>query len=412
MEDGGKARYLTGAPFSVGVTLGFAGYETLKQVFLPGLTTWQSHAMSTAVVALLATVVGILVRGLLHARGAARDVTARQEVEEAVRASAEGFGAIFDQAAVGIAIQTLDGRYVRVNERLCALLGYTEDELLGRAWRDITADDDPNPDHDSLARLLAAPMGSYAADKRYIRKDGGTMWGHLTLSVQRDAHGAPRSFLAVVEDCSARVAAEADVRAAAERYRRMFEMNRAIKLVVEAATGRILDANGAACDFYGYDHAAITARRIWDINALPESEVRAAMERAEREERLSFVVPHRLASGEIRDVEVYSGPVYTNGQTVLYSIIHDVTARTRAEVALRRQATHDSLTGLPNRALLHDRMDEALRASALEGAPWLSSSSTSTASRTSTTPSGTNTAISCYGRSRAASTPRCARRTP
>jgi diguanylate cyclase (GGDEF)-like protein/PAS domain S-box-containing protein len=250
---------------------------------------------------------------------------------------------------------------VRVNDRLCALLGYTRDEILGRSWQDLVASDDESArDRDQIPLLLADPGRIYAADKRHLRKDGRTLWGHVTLSVRCDAHGAPHSLVSVLEDCSARVASAAEARAAAERYRQMFETNRAIKLVVDAATGQIVDANPAACDFYGYSRTEIMERRIWDVNALPEGEVRAAMDRAERLERLSFIVPHRLASGEIRDVEVYSGPVQLQGRPALYSIIHDVTERTRAEVALQHQAMHDALTGLPNRTLLHDRVAHAL----------------------------------------------------
>ncbi len=110
-----------------------------------------------------------------------------------------------------------------------------------------------------------------------------------------------------------------------EIYEQMFTVNRAPKLLIDADDGRIVDANPAALGFYGYTAAAIREKRIQDINMLLPPAVRAEMDRARREERLYFEFRHRLANGEIRDVQVYSGPVRLRGHTYLHSIIHDVT---------------------------------------------------------------------------------------
>jgi PAS domain S-box-containing protein len=119
------------------------------------------------------------------------------------------------------------------------------------------------------------------------------------------------------------------------RYRQMFEKNQAIKLLIDPASGQIVDANPAACDFYGYSYAQMTALKISDINTLPEQSVREEMARALSEQRVYFLFQHRLSSGEARDVEVYSGPIETRGRKLLFSIIHDITERKRVEAALR-----------------------------------------------------------------------------
>lgn len=121
----------------------------------------------------------------------------------------------------------------------------------------------------------------------------------------------------------------------AERYRALFEQNHSVKLVSDPHDGRILEANAAASAFYGYSRAQLMAMNIADINCLPRDEIRRAMEEARKARRPSFVFPHRLASGAIRMVEVYSGPVEVHGKTALYSIIHDVTDRFELERALR-----------------------------------------------------------------------------
>ncbi|MEA4858581.1 MAG: ATP-binding protein [Solidesulfovibrio sp.] len=125
--------------------------------------------------------------------------------------------------------------------------------------------------------------------------------------------------------------------AAAEvRYRAMFSANIAVKLLIDPETGRIVEANPAACDFYGYPPEIMETLSIWDINILGPEKTRAEMRAAQEEGRRFFRFTHRLADGSLREVEVYSGPVAFPGRTLLFSIIHDVTDRVRAEQARER----------------------------------------------------------------------------
>jgi PAS domain S-box-containing protein len=126
------------------------------------------------------------------------------------------------------------------------------------------------------------------------------------------------------------------LRKSERRYQQIFETNQAIKLIINPSDGQIIQANEAACEFYGYDAQTLTSMQIMEINTASDEEVHQEMEDAKLEKRLYFNFGHRLASGEIRDVEVYSGPVQIGEKTLLYSIIHDVTERKQVEDSIQQ----------------------------------------------------------------------------
>ena len=124
-------------------------------------------------------------------------------------------------------------------------------------------------------------------------------------------------------------------RALDDRYRALFWRHYTAVLVIDPTDGRIVDANPAAARFYGYPRDVLRAMRVSDLNRAPEETVRARMQEALDGQQAPFRFVHRLASGEERCVEVFSGPVLVNGRPFLYSIVHDVTEARRVEEALR-----------------------------------------------------------------------------
>jgi len=119
-----------------------------------------------------------------------------------------------------------------------------------------------------------------------------------------------------------------------EFYKTFFEGHSIPMLLVDIDTYSIVDANKAALMFYGYTKEEITSLKNWNINTLGEKEMKELISKARNKEINRFKLKHRLKSGEIRDVEVYSSPVYLGGKTYLLSIINDITKEERTRKAL------------------------------------------------------------------------------
>jgi PAS domain S-box-containing protein len=117
---------------------------------------------------------------------------------------------------------------------------------------------------------------------------------------------------------------------AESRYKSLFQNNYAVMLLINPDSGRIVDANPAASSFYGWDHSRLISMNICDINTLRRDEVDEEMKNALAERRNHFQFRHRKASGDIADVETFSGPIKVGGQTLLYSIVHDVSEKNKS----------------------------------------------------------------------------------
>jgi PAS domain S-box-containing protein len=146
-----------------------------------------------------------------------RDITRRRQAEQELREREEQLRIVFDQAAVGIAQVGLDGHWLRINRRLCEILGASEQELTARTSRDLTHPEDREADQAQLGRLLAGEVPTCTIEKRFLRKDGSPVWASRTMTLVRDRDGAPCHFIAIIEDVSPRMRAEVALREADRR---------------------------------------------------------------------------------------------------------------------------------------------------------------------------------------------------
>lgn len=136
----------------------------------------------------------------------------RRATTERLRESEIRFEATFEQAAVGIAVVSPEGRWLRVNRKLCQIVGYALEELMHLTFQEITHPDDLDKDLENVRRMLAGEIANYSMEKRYFHKNGDLVWINLTVSLVWRASGEPDYFIAVIEEIQARKEAESALR--------------------------------------------------------------------------------------------------------------------------------------------------------------------------------------------------------
>ncbi len=180
----------------------------------------------------------------------------------------------------------------------------------------------------------------FAAHERHRRVDAAALVGGYVASqlLLLWLYGATRNSLQRrIDDVTA------ELRRSEEHFRGLFHRHDAVMLLVDPASGRIVDANAAAARFYGYPADLLRAMSVAEINMLGEEQIAAERRNALEQRRNYFIFPHRLADGEVRTVEVHSSPIETENGTLLFSIIHDITTRIEAEKALRESEAYNRL---------------------------------------------------------------------
>lgn len=260
---------------------------------------------------------------------------------------ADAFRLAFDAAPIGMALVDPDGHWVRVNPSLCALTGYSERELLDGRFQDITHPDDLEEDLEHVRQVLAAERSGYTLEKRYIRKDGHTVWVRLSVSLVRDASGAPIVFVSQIQDITeARQAEKALI--AAESRRRLLIETLAEGVVVFDEEGRNVETNPAAARMIGMsaDDAAGAGvgDRRWrtvreDGTDIPAEELPAEITRTTGIPQTDVVLGMRSPDGALRWLSVNTrvvgedaGPPYR-----VVASFDDITNLKRAEHEARQR---------------------------------------------------------------------------
>jgi PAS domain S-box-containing protein len=214
------------------------------------------------------------------------------------------------------------------------MLGFTEDEIGSGLdeWSKRVHPDDLERTMADVQAHLEGKTAHYVNEHRVRCKDGSYKWIlDRGLVVERDAAGKPLRMIGTHTDITQRRQAEDLLRLSEARYHSLFDNSHAVMLIIDPGNATIVAANPAAAAYYGWPQDRLIGMNISQINMLSATEIQAEMLLARTQKRSSFEFRHRRADGTVGDVEVFSGPVLVEGRQMLYSIVHDISARKQAE---------------------------------------------------------------------------------
>jgi PAS domain S-box-containing protein len=271
--------------------------------------------------------------------GCYEDISDRKRVEIALGDSNERLRATFDQAAVGICQNSLDGKYMQINQRFCDIMGYSETELIIKSFTELTHPDDLAKDDEKTKLLVKGELQSFTMEKRYIRKDGEVVWANLAVSLARNLNGEPQYFIGIVQDISDRKRSEQQLQS--ERLRLQLALE-----VVEMGTWESnLDTgiwSERTEDIFGYESGTFPGDRqafLKLVHLEDQERVFQALEHSFTTQS-PYNIEYRINrnDGEMRWVAV-------NGKVVkkeegegfrIVGVVRDITDRKQSEIILRQ----------------------------------------------------------------------------
>lgn len=267
-----------------------------------------------------------------------QDANERERTEAALRESQERFSSAFRDAAIGMALAGTDGRWLQVNPALCALVGYTEQELLATTFQAITHPDDLDTDLAFVRQMLAGEIRTYHMEKRYFHKQGHIVWILLSVSLVRDPVGHPLYFIGQIQDITERKQVQEKLRESEARFRAILD-NSPTMVFLKDMEGRYLLVNRhfeTAFHLTSKDIVGKTDEEIF-------SPQQAAAFRANDRKVFQAETPLRFEEVALHDdghhtSMVFKFPLRTmDGRPyALCGITMDITERKQTEEALRK----------------------------------------------------------------------------
>lgn len=263
-----------------------------------------------------------------------QDITVQKKLEKALLFQKEEYETIFNGTQDAMTLYEVDDkgeiRYRRLNRSHELSTGLTTGQVFGKRPREVLGEQMEQLElHSRECVRRRIPL---VYEETLHLPVGVRTWSTMLSPVFKGAEIV--QIVASRRDITEQQRALKELRESEQRYSSLFENNHSVMLLIDPNDGRIVDANPAACAYYGYPREIIKTLNIGDINIDDDEQIRSEMRKAAAECQQHFYFRHRLAGGEIRNVEVYSGPIHVSGQRFLYSIVHDITARRKAETEL------------------------------------------------------------------------------
>ena len=265
---------------------------------------------------------------IIGIKGMLRDITARKATEEALGRSERSLRALLNAITETAILVDPEGTIQASNKTAAQRFGGTVEQLIGKSVWDFMPPDVAKTRKENGSRVIEAGVPFRFEDEW----DGEFYDTNLYPIFDRD--GKVVSIAVFARQITEQKRALKALHESHERYASLFEENQTVILLIHPETWDIVDANPAACSFYGYSKEELTSMKITEINMLPKEKIKRILNGIETRPLRHFSFPHRLASGEIRQVESFTGPITMNGNLLLYTMVHDVTERLRAQNAL------------------------------------------------------------------------------
>ena len=275
--------------------------------------------------------------------GCAVDLTERKRAEDALRESEQCLAQTEKVSLVMVTHTDLEGRWLKVPPTLCELLGYTEEELLGRSFQELTHPDDVDLNWRQRQRLIRGEIKSFDLEKRYLRKDRSIVWVYVNVTLVTDRDGRPVHCLSYIRDITERKQAEEALHESEKRYRIVAESASDVIVTIDE-TSTILFINAAVERVFGYTPKELIGRKLTVL--MPESLRRRHEEGMHRyldtDKRTfswnSASFPGMHKSGRQIFVDLSFAESRVGHRRLFTGIIRDVTERSRAES--RRNTQH------------------------------------------------------------------------
>jgi len=255
------------------------------------------------------------------------DITERRDAEQKIRRSEEQFRGAFEYSAIGMALFSLDGWCKKANQSLCDMLGYTQEELTGLRFDDITYPADLPRNIELMNELIDGKRDSYHMEKRYLHKSGKPVWVLLGVSILREANNDPIHFISQVQDITKIKEAEHAMAISEEKYRKIFENTQDIYYRTDE-NGIITEISPSIEKYYGDKRQNIIGNPVIDFYYYKED--RDTIVNALRQDGsvIDFEVKLKTRNSELRYASVNARLIIEDG-VILGSegSIRDITLR-------------------------------------------------------------------------------------